>query len=240
MNSHSSGCTERVMMSRWSWRSLRSSACAIASVPSAIRANGPVARTLGAVPGGASVTGHGLSRDGGRRGAVRGHPPASLARRALLAGLLPIGRPVTAVNTSSRLSASWRSSSSAGSPCSTSRPRSITPRRSQWRSASSIRWVVTRIVVPACARSARRRSHTIARASGRGRRWARRGTAPGAVEQRGGDLQAAQHAARERAREPVEHLLQLHRLDRLRRSARAARVAARPSRGRRSRGSPRR
>src|SRR5438270_2778560 len=35
MNSHSSGCTARVKMSRWSWRSLRISACAIASVPAA-------------------------------------------------------------------------------------------------------------------------------------------------------------------------------------------------------------
>src|SRR4029077_9051339 len=33
MNSHNNGCTERVKMSRWSWRSLRISACAIANVP---------------------------------------------------------------------------------------------------------------------------------------------------------------------------------------------------------------
>src|SRR5262245_49646997 len=37
MNSHSSGCTERVKMSRWSWRSLRSSAQPIAPTPSRSR-----------------------------------------------------------------------------------------------------------------------------------------------------------------------------------------------------------
>ena len=36
------------------------------------------------------------------------------------------------------------------------------------------------------------------------------------VEQRGGDLQAPQHAARERARQAVEHRLEAHRLDDLR------------------------
>src|ERR1700694_4075235 len=47
MNSHSSGCTERVTMSRWSWRSLRISAWAIASVPAAIRASGPADSAAG-------------------------------------------------------------------------------------------------------------------------------------------------------------------------------------------------
>src|SRR5436309_1382960 len=47
MNSHSSGCTERVKMSRWSWRSLRTSASAIASVPSPSRARGPAVRLDG-------------------------------------------------------------------------------------------------------------------------------------------------------------------------------------------------
>ncbi len=37
----------------------------------------------------------------------------------------------------------------------------------------------------------------------------------GAVEQRARDLQAAEHPAGERAREPLEHRLELHRLDRL-------------------------
>ena len=186
------------------------------------RARRPGAR---AGPSESARAGASLSRGGGRRGAVRGHRTASLPSLGLPS---PIARPVTAVNTSSRLSVAWRSSSSAGSPCSTRRPRSITPRRSQWRSASSITCVVTRIVVPACSRSARRRSHTI-RAGGRvkadgGLVEEQHGRA---VEQRGGDLQAAQHAARERAREAVEHRLQLHRLDRLARSARAARAAAR-------------
>src|SRR5438132_13474673 len=44
MNSHSSGCTERVKMSRWSWRSLRISACAIASVPAASAAPAAASR----------------------------------------------------------------------------------------------------------------------------------------------------------------------------------------------------
>src|SRR5690348_2428742 len=47
MNSHSSGCTERVTTSRWSWRSFRSSAWAIASVPSARRTSGPDASAAG-------------------------------------------------------------------------------------------------------------------------------------------------------------------------------------------------
>src|SRR5437660_7383498 len=47
MNSHSSGCTERVTMSRWSWRSFRISAWAIARVPAAMRASGPVERAGG-------------------------------------------------------------------------------------------------------------------------------------------------------------------------------------------------
>src|SRR5579872_5775215 len=37
MKSHSSGCTDRVTMSTWSWRSLRSSAQPIAAVPSPTR-----------------------------------------------------------------------------------------------------------------------------------------------------------------------------------------------------------
>src|SRR5450759_4786091 len=47
MNSHSSGWTERVKMSRWSWRSLRISAWAIAALPAAMRANGPLASAGG-------------------------------------------------------------------------------------------------------------------------------------------------------------------------------------------------
>ena len=64
MNSHSSGCTERVMMSRWSWRSLRSSAQRHRE-----RAVG-AARRAGRRAQGAARE---LSRAGGRRGAVRGH-----------------------------------------------------------------------------------------------------------------------------------------------------------------------
>ena len=92
----------------------------------------------------------------------------------------------------------------------------MTPRRSQWRSASSITCVVTRIVVPACSRSACRCSQTI-RAGGRVQADGRlvEEQHRGAVEQRGGDLQPAQHAAGERPREAVEHRRELHRLDRL-------------------------
>src|ERR1700730_5703976 len=43
MNSHSNGCTERVTMSRWSWRSLRISAWAMATAPAAVRDSGPFA-----------------------------------------------------------------------------------------------------------------------------------------------------------------------------------------------------
>ena len=61
---------------------------------------------------------------------------------------------------------------------------------------------------PACSRSACSRSHTIAGRSDRGRRWAHRGTArAGRLSRARGDLQPAQHAARERARESVEHRL---------------------------------
>ena len=49
-----------------------------------------------------------------------------------------------------------------------------------------------------------------------------------AVEQRGGDLQAAQHPAGERAREPVEHRLEPHRRDRLLDPLLGARAAALP------------
>ena len=91
---------------------------------------------------------------------------------------------------------------------------------------------------PPARRSASRRSHTILRAVGsRPDRGLVQEQHRRAVEQRGGDLQAAQHPARERARKPVEHRLELHRLDHLLRSARAARAAARRSRGRRSRDS---
>src|SRR6476469_3268889 len=50
MNSHSSGWTERVKMSRWSWRSFCHSARAIAPVPAASRRSAEAARstTLGA------------------------------------------------------------------------------------------------------------------------------------------------------------------------------------------------
>src|ERR1700692_4101421 len=43
MNSQSKGWTERVTMSRWSWRSLRISAWAIANVPAAMRDSAPFA-----------------------------------------------------------------------------------------------------------------------------------------------------------------------------------------------------
>src|SRR6202011_4917966 len=46
-NSHSRGWTERVTMSRWSWRSLRISAWAMAIVPAAMRARGPAASAGG-------------------------------------------------------------------------------------------------------------------------------------------------------------------------------------------------
>src|SRR5438552_2244786 len=42
MNSHSSGCTERVNMSRWSWWSLRISAWAIANVPASSERSLPI------------------------------------------------------------------------------------------------------------------------------------------------------------------------------------------------------
>src|SRR6187455_3265951 len=45
MNSHSSGCTERVTMSRWSWRSFCHSARAIAAVPAASRRSAEAARS---------------------------------------------------------------------------------------------------------------------------------------------------------------------------------------------------
>src|SRR3954470_16843422 len=50
MNSHNSGWTERVTMSRWSWRSFCHSARAIAAVPAASRRSAEAARstTLGA------------------------------------------------------------------------------------------------------------------------------------------------------------------------------------------------
>src|SRR5262245_60043342 len=40
-NSHSSGCTERVTRSSWSWRSLRHSVSDIAAAPAARRRTGP-------------------------------------------------------------------------------------------------------------------------------------------------------------------------------------------------------
>src|SRR6476646_5832595 len=52
MNSQSSGCTERVTMSRWSWRSLRISACAMARVPAPRRASVPAASPAGRPPSG--------------------------------------------------------------------------------------------------------------------------------------------------------------------------------------------
>src|SRR4051794_10947641 len=56
MNSHSSGWIERVTRSSWSWRSLRSSAWAIATVP-ASRRSGADALSEGGGPGSAEATG---------------------------------------------------------------------------------------------------------------------------------------------------------------------------------------
>src|SRR5215831_14673016 len=53
MKSQSSGCTERVKMSRWSWRSLRISAQPIASVPSRSR---PTRAAASSKPAGAPST----------------------------------------------------------------------------------------------------------------------------------------------------------------------------------------
>src|ERR1700736_1422377 len=65
-NSHSSGCAERVKMSSWSWRSLRSSACAIANVPAASR---PIGLTRSAAGRSAEPLGHATL------GADIGEPP---------------------------------------------------------------------------------------------------------------------------------------------------------------------
>src|SRR3954451_4545485 len=46
-NSHSSGCTERVIRSSWSWRSLRHSVSDIAAAPASSRRSGPPANAAG-------------------------------------------------------------------------------------------------------------------------------------------------------------------------------------------------
>ena len=200
------------MMSRWSWRSLRSSAQ---------RHRGGAGQQP-REPASRSAAGRGRSAEPAG--------DAALARTSLLPPFLR--RSVTGdgrEHVLERARRRWRRSSSAGVPW--ARRAAVVHDRQPVAVALGLLHQVRGDDDrrPGLARAARAaRSHTSPRAVGsRPTVGSSRNSTRGPVEQRGGDLEPPQHAARERPRQPVEHRLEPHRLDRRRRSARAARAAAR-------------
>src|SRR5262245_7288086 len=93
MNSHSNGWMDRVTMSRLSWRSLRSSACAIARVPLAMRSSGPAARAPARWPSAETAGDAALGADIGQPPSMLVVDPVAGHRREdLLQGLGPVAR----------------------------------------------------------------------------------------------------------------------------------------------------
>ena len=231
-NSHSSGCTERVKRSRWSWRSLRSSAWRHREGAGEQAQR----RRAGQRPGRRA----GQPRRRATRRWQRGHrcqPPLASSS----------SRPVTAANTSSR-SCDAVALQQLGRLALLDQAAVVHDRQPVAVALGLLHQVRGHDDRRAgLARAARAGAPTpAARAVGSNPTvGSSRNSTRGSVEQRGGDLQPPQHAARERARQPVEHRLELHRLDR-RGDARArsrrghAGDAARRSRGSRARSARRR
>src|SRR6202035_46781 len=202
-NSHSRGWTERVMMSRWSWRSLRISAWAMAIVPAAMRARGPEA-SAGGRRSAEAAGDAALCADIGEPPFVLvahgGDVPAGDGREDLFEALCPVALEqlrrralldqTSLIDDGESLAVALRLLHQVGGD-EDRRPGLL----AQGLKASPDHAARARIEADGGLVEEQHR---------------------GAIEQRGRDLQAPQHAPGEGAGEPVEHRGEIHRLDRLR------------------------